>query len=325
MKKLIIGILLSILLLYLSVKGIDFKAVLEGFRTIDYVYVYPALLLILSLQVIRSVRWGILLSPLEKVSQFSLFSVTNVGFLAIVAIPARLGELARPYLITKKSSIKMSAALGTIFIERIFDSLTVFAVFLTALVLTPLPAWLVKSSILFLVLTLAIMAFMLLLLFRREACLRIINPVINRLPERFARIINDLIHHFIDGFQIMTDPKRLVAVTLLSILFWLVDILSIYLMLLAFNIHLPIIAVFVLLVILMIGIAIPAGPGFVGNWHFFCILGLSLYGIPRAEALSFAIIYHFLSMAVIILLGLIFLPFNRFTLADLKKTMNNQQ
>ncbi len=325
MKKLIIGILLSILLLYLSVKGIDFKAVLEGFRTIDYVYVYPALLLILSLQVIRSVRWGILLSPLEKVSQFSLFSVTNVGFLAIVAIPARLGELARPYLITKKSNIKMSAALGTIFIERIFDSLTVFAVFLTALVLTPLPAWLVKSSILFLVLTLAIMAFMLLLLFRREACLRIINPVINRLPERFARIINDLIHHFIDGFQIMTDPKRLVAVTLLSILFWLVDILSIYLMLLAFNIHLPIIAVFVLLVILMIGIAIPAGPGFVGNWHFFCILGLSLYGIPRAEALSFAIIYHFLSMAVIILLGLIFLPFNRFTLADLKKTMNNQQ
>jgi uncharacterized membrane protein YbhN (UPF0104 family) len=86
----------------------------------------------------------------------------------------------------------------------------------------------------------------------------------------------------------------------------------------AFGFSLPLVAAGVLLVILMIGIAIPAGPGFVGNWHFFCILGLSLYGIPKAEALSFAIVYHFLSIGIIVLLGLIFLPFNRFSLRDMK-------
>jgi uncharacterized protein (TIRG00374 family) len=150
------------------------------------------------------------------------------------------------------------------------------------------------------------------------------DPLICRLPHRFADKINELIHHFIDGFQIIADPKRLLKVAFLSVLFWSCDLLSIYLMLLAFNIHLPFVAACVILVILMIGIAIPAGPGFVGNWHFFCILGLALYGIPKAEALSFAIVYHFLSVGILILLGLVFLPFNRFHLADLKETGDRQ-
>ena len=186
------------------------------------------------------------------------------------------------------------------------------------LILTPLPPWLVRSSFLFLALTLCIVAFMLFTLFRREACLKILDPLVCRLPGRFGLKIMGLVRHFIDGFQIMTDPKRLLAVSILSVLFWLFDTLTIYLMFKTFHFQLPAVAAGVLLVILMIGIAIPAGPGFVGNWHFFCILGLSIYGIPKAEALSFAIIYHFLSIGVIVLLGLAFLPFNRFSIKDLK-------
>ena len=72
-------------------------------------------------------------------------------------------------------------------------------------------------------------------------------------------------------------------------------------------------------IILLIGIAIPTAPGFIGNWHYACIVGLTLFGIPRAEALSFAIIYHFLSIGIILILGHIFLPFNKFSLLELKR------
>lgn len=54
------------------------------------------------MQALRSYRWGVILQPMEKIDQLTLFSVTSVGFLAIVAIPARIGELARPFLISKK-------------------------------------------------------------------------------------------------------------------------------------------------------------------------------------------------------------------------------
>jgi uncharacterized protein (TIRG00374 family) len=252
------------------------------------------------------------------VGQFDLFSVTSVGFLAIASLPARLGEFARPYLITKKAPIGMSSALATIFIERVFDSLTVFFIFAVTMFLTPVPPWLIRSSAVFIILTLGVLGFMIFMLLKREACLKLLNPLICRLPYRFSIMADRLLHQFIDGFGMMAKPRLLAQVGLLSLSFWIIDGIAIYMMFMAFHLTLPFIAAFVIMVILMIGIAIPAGPGFVGNWHFFTILGLTLYGIPKTEAASFAIIYHFLSIGIVVLLGLLFLPANRFSLSDLK-------
>lgn len=318
-KKVIAGLALSALLVWLSIRGIEFRGVIDGFRTIRCGYVLPAVAAMFLMQLLRSIRWGLILRPIGKVDQLSLFSVTSVGFLAIIAIPARLGELARPYLITKKSRIPMSSALGTIFVERVLDSLTVLIIAVLALFFTPLPPWLIRSSVLFLLVTLGLAAVMIRVIVRREATLRILAPLIGRLPARYAGAVNRLIDHFIEGFRIVADPALLFSATLLSIVIWLVDVVAIYLLFLAFGLHLPVAAAFVLMIILIIGIAIPTAPGFIGNWHYFCILGLGLFGIPKTDALTFAIIYHALSIGIVILLGLIFLPFNRFSVSDLRR------
>ncbi len=318
-KKVIAGLALSALLIWLSIRGIEFRGVIDGFRTIRCGYVIPAVAAMFLMQLLRSIRWGLILRPIGKVDQLSLFSVTSVGFLAIIAIPARLGELARPYLITKKSRIPMSSALGTIFVERVLDSLTVLIIAVLALFFTPLPPWLIRSSVLFLLVTLGLAAVMILMIVRREATLRILTPLIGKLPARYAGAVNRLIDHFIEGFRIVADPALLFSATLLSIVIWLVDVVAIYLLFLAFGLHLPVAAAFVLMIILIIGIAIPTAPGFIGNWHYFCILGLGLFGIPKTDALTFAIIYHALSIGIVILLGLIFLPFNRFSVSDFRR------
>ncbi|OIP92553.1 MAG: hypothetical protein COS57_11035 [Syntrophobacterales bacterium CG03_land_8_20_14_0_80_58_14] len=318
-KKVIAGLALSALLVWLSIRGIEFRGVIDGFRTIRCWYLFPAVAAMFLMQLLRSIRWGVILRPIEKVDQLSLFSVTSVGFLAIIAIPARMGELARPYLITKKSRIPMSSALGTIFVERVLDSLTVLIIAVVALFFTALPPWLVRSSVLFLLVTLGLFAVMVRMMVRREATLRILAPLIGRLPVRYAGTVNRLIDHFIEGFRIVVDPALLLLVSLLSIVIWFVDVLAIYLLFLAFGLHLPVAAAFVLMIILIIGIAIPTAPGFIGNWHYFCILGLGLFGIPKTDALTFAIIYHALSIGIVILLGLIFLPFNRFSVSDLRR------
>jgi uncharacterized protein (TIRG00374 family) len=318
-KKVIVGLALSAGLVYLSIRGIHFPGVAEAFRTIRYGYLVPAVAVFFLMQFLRSYRWGLMLSPLAKVDQLSLFSVTSVGFLAIIAIPARLGELARPYLITKKSSLTMSSALGTIIAERVFDSLTVLFIAVFVLFFIPLPAWLVRSSILLLLLSIAFLSVMILMMLKREAALRVLAPLIGRLPERHGERMKRLVYHFIEGFRIMIDPVLLFSVTALSIIIWLIDVLAIHLLFLAFSFQLPVVAAFVIMIILIIGIAIPTAPGFIGNWHYFCILGLSLFNVPKTDALTFAIVYHFLSIAVVIVLGLAFLPFNRISLADLRK------
>ncbi len=318
-KKMIAGLALGALLVWLSLRGIEFQGLIDGFRTIRRGYILPALAVLLLMQILRSIRWGIILRPIAKVDQLSLFSVTSVGFLAITAFPARLGELARPYLITKKSPVPMSSALGTVFVERVLDSLTVLIIAVIALFFTPLPTWLIRSSTLLLLATVILSAMMILMIVRRETTLRVLAPLIARIPERYAERLHRLIDHFIAGFRIMVDPILLLWATFLSIVIWLIDVLAIYLLFLAFNLELSVTAAVVLMIVLIIGIAIPTGPGFIGNWHYFCVLGLGLFGIPKTDALTFAIVYHAISIGLIILLGLLFLPFNRFSFSDLRR------
>ncbi len=318
-KKLVAGILLGAVLVYLSVRGINFKDVADGLKTIRYGYVIAVLIILFLIQVLRSWRWGIILSPLEKVDQLSLFSVTSVGFLAIVAIPARLGELARPYLITNKSQIRITAAIGSIFVERVFDCLTVLLFFVFVLFFTPLPAWLINAGTVFLLITLSIFVAMIFMIIKRDMSLKALNSIFQKLPEKYIVKLNHLFHQFIDGFKIITDVKLLIILILLSTLIWLMDVTAIYFMFLASGFTLPIAAPFIVMIILMIGITIPTAPGFVGNWHYSCILGLSLFGIPKTDAFTFSVLFHFLSIGIVVILGLMFLPFNKFSLSDLKQ------
>jgi len=323
MKKIILGIVLSAVLVYLSLRGLQFQAVAEAIHGIRPSYVMLSLAMMFLMQVLRAIRWGGILKPIAYVDPFTLFSITNVGFLAVVAIPARLGELVRPLLISRKKDVPMAAALATIFVERILD---MFALLLMAVLVfpsIPLPSWLVRSASLIAIITMVAVACFILLIVRRNALKSAERWLPPSLRKRYAEKLHRLIDHFIDGFAVITDGKRLAWLFLLSLLVWIVDVLVIYALFLAFGYTLSPLAAFVLMFILIVGIAVPTAPGFVGNWHYACILALTLFGLAKADALSFAVVYHALAVGMTLVLGLIFLPCNRFPLKDLRSEKSN--
>ena len=324
-KKVILGILISIIsivLVYFSVRGINLEDAFVALKKIQFSYVVIFILLMILMQWLRSYRWGVILQPMEKINQLSLFSVTCVGFLAIASIPARIGELARPYLIAKRSTIKMSSALGTILVERVLDGFSVLTIALIVLFYIDLPSWMIISTVFVFSLTVVIICFILGLIWRREKALNIINKILSKFHGKLAHKIDDLIHHFIDGFQVITNIKSLLYLFFLSALVWVVDVLAIYMLLAAFGFNLPVIASFVVMIFLIVGIAVPTAPGYIGNWHLACVRGVMIFGLAEAEALSFAVVYHFLSMAIVIILGFTFLPFNKFSISDMKSQLN---
>jgi len=323
MKKAILGLLVSALLIYLSVKDTDFQRVIYGMTKMGYGYILPFLLIMLLMQALRAWRWGLILNPLEKIAYLPLFAITSAGFLAITALPARLGELARPYLVARKSAIRMSAAVGTIFVERILDGAAILTIASATAFFTILPAWLLKANVIFFIINLILFSVVFFALFRRPLLLKFLNFSLRILPEKWPKkwtdALNRLLHNFLDGFQVIGDGKRLFQILLLSLLIWLIDALAIYILFLAFNFQIPPVAAFVLMIILIIGIAIPTAPGFIGNWHFSCVLGLGLFGINKTDALTFAIIYHFLAVGLVVILGLGFFPSLKLSFADLRK------
>lgn len=313
-KNILIGSLLSVLFAYLSFRDISLRQIMAGTGTILDGHTVAAVGAMFAVQVLRSLRWGRILRPVEKIGVFSLFPITCVGFLATAAIPARVGELVRPYLIARKNQVNMAAALGTIFVERVCDSLAIFFLLAALFLFTPVPDWLFHAGIVLLALTLLLTAAMIAACIVKENILfRMIRFTLQWLPDSWVNKILRIVQQFVSGLKILIEPKELIQVLLYSLVIWSVNACAIYLLFLAFDFNLPPVASVILMAILIVGIAIPAGPGYIGNWHYSCLLGLSLYGVPKTDAFSFAVIYHFLSVGIIFFLGSIFLPFSGFS------------
>ena len=101
--------------------------------------------LLLGMTWFRSVRWRFLLRSIVDVPKIRVLAVSCVGFCAILLLPFRLGELARPYLLrTRKDERKdgaraltMTAATSSIVAERVIDGLFLSIVLAIVLVAVP--------------------------------------------------------------------------------------------------------------------------------------------------------------------------------------------
>jgi uncharacterized membrane protein YbhN (UPF0104 family) len=87
-----------------------------------------------------------------------------------------------------------------------------------------------------------------------------------------------------------------------------VGLLAIMILFFAFSFPLSLIAAFVLVIIVDLGLMIPSAPGFVGSFQFLFIIGLAIFGVGREQALSFSILSHALQLLFVAAPGLIFLP-----------------
>ena len=318
MKKLVLGIIISGIFVYLSMRGVEYKQLLKGFQNANYIFLIPAVVLFLSLSFLRSLRWGVILSPLEKIGQRKLFPITCIGFMAIALIPMRIGEVVRPYLISTKSRIPLTSSLATILVERVLDGITLLTILLFVILGSTVPDWLITVGQSFFITFIVLVLLMLFLRFRKDLAVRLLSPLLNKLPKKITGGIETLIGSFVEGFGIISDPKRLICAIFLSVVIWVFSALAIYFLYCFQGLQLPLLSAFVVLVVTVIGISLPTAPAFLGNFQFGCIMALLIFGVSKNEAFSFSMVFYVLGIGINILLGVVFLPFVTFSFKDIK-------
>ena len=74
---------------------------------------------------IRAFRWQYLLEPLGSATFANAFRATAVGFAASSVLPARAGEVIRPYFLSRHEPMSATGAFATIIVERLLDTITV--------------------------------------------------------------------------------------------------------------------------------------------------------------------------------------------------------
>lgn len=325
MKRVLLKTLLSLAIgasfVLLACRDIDWGQLQGALARVSHWHLAVYFLILSAIQVVRTLRWGLLLRPLGPIPVGRLFSSAAIGFAALMALPLRLGELARPMLIAERGRIRISAALASVVVERVIDSLLMAALLVVMLLVLghrggdeSLGQWAVGVAVLFLLLLGVLVYF----LCRREKSIglvrRLVRPISARLAERLASMTDA----FIDGLKVLPDWRLLTAFLLATLLYWVMTLAGMVYMFGAVPglERLGWLEGTTVLAVLCVGLMIPAGPGMIGNFHYFVKLGLGLFlGAELGPAaMAYAVVVHALQLGQQLLWGLAFLPFRRLAL-----------
>ncbi len=298
--------LLAGLLLYLALRGVDFRSVGGDLAGGHYLWIFPLLAVTILSHIIRAWRWRLFLHALPErgnngrpVSIRLAFSSLMIGYMANYAAP-RLGEIVRSGNLAVRAKLRFGGVLGTVVVERTLDVVMLGLGLLTVPlvlgsrtgVLGPLlvepvketlaavPLWLgIGSLVLTTVLVYAVVAY-----WRKHHRAR---------PESRLK---QLLDAFRDGFVSLTRTGRPASIIASTIAMWMCYVMMAFLPLVIFGMtdefNLGVFDAWGLMLLGSIGVVVPS-PGGIGSYHYITIQALVLlYGVPAAAAASYAIFTH---------------------------------
>lgn len=330
--KFLIGIGISLFFLVLLFRKIDFRQLLQVFKTLDYRYLLATVLVTFISYAFRAVRWHYLVLPQKKAAPRNLFMATIVCYMANNLLPARLGEFVRAYLLAEKENLEASAVFATLVLDRLCDGFTVLVILVITFFTVNLPPGmesvqkgLVTGGYVTLSLYLAVIVFLTFLKRRTMATLHLTGVVLKPFPAKLSEKIIPLLGSFISGIKLSANKKELFALIWSSALIWSTAVWPVDLLLKAFSIHLPITASMFILVFLVFAVMVPASPGYIGTYHAACMYGLMAFNVPKEQALSVAIVMHSVNFFPVILAGFLFLWKDGISFSSLGKYKPSQE
>lgn len=262
---------------------------------------------------LRALRWRVILEPIAHDIPFgALWRSTAVGMMVNNVFPARAGELARAYALTREDKrVNFAAAFASLAVDRIFDAVTVVILLVTALIFSDFPpdttiggqpinrvamgTGLIAVGALAGVVAMAMFP---------GLVVRIWDGVVGRIAPRFVERGRRLLESFMSGLGALRSPVRFAKVLGWALVMWLVNGLSFWIGFLAVGIDAPYTAALFLMGVIAISVAIPSSPGFFGVFEAAALAGLTLYGVKSDLAVSWALGFHLLAFLPITFIGL---------------------
>jgi uncharacterized protein (TIRG00374 family) len=311
---------LTVGLLWLFLKDVDLKSMWRSILHAHPGYIVAAIVVTMQTYVFRAIRWRVLLEPVGPTRFRTAFRTTVIGFAALFLLPARLGEVLRPYLLARQDGLKATSTFATVIVERLLDVVTVLALFAVAIPFAGVEVGRdVKAAGLMAGGGAAVGLIALFVLAGHPERLgRWAGALGKRLPARFASALASLVQTFAEGLRVMRSPAHFGLAMVWSFPLWFCIALDIWLTTLAFDLTLSVVGSFLVMGYLTVGVSIPT-PGGTGSFHYFYQLAMtSLFAANETVAAAAALVLHAVSFIPVTILGLVFMWQDGLTLAGLK-------
>jgi glycosyltransferase 2 family protein len=291
MKKhiyIVLGFAISIILLYFALKGVHFSEIWSTLRKTSLALAFTPLIFIGLAISICSFRWSRVAGTTVRFKE--AFVALLIGMFVNNVLPARLGEVARGYVLSRKKKLSLTYALSTVLLDRFFDLTGLLLITLIFFPRASLPPT-VSKGIYFVIGVLVICVILFILLSRESFAnhlskrfLTIERPVLSRLTKRLLEVQENL--------KRIGSPLTILFFVVMSFCSWLSMSVALYLVIRALGISVPFACVPFVCALLNLAISIPSSPGYVGLYQFLIVYLLSIFGVSRSQGLTVSILYH---------------------------------
>jgi hypothetical protein len=321
--QLAVGILLSAVFLWLAVRGEDWLAIREHAGRADWRFL--ALMSVAGIYAlyVRCQRWRLMLERAAKRPQpmKPIFSASAIGFMANMVLPFRVGEFARPYLVSRHTDVSLSIALASVILERILDLMVLFAFGVWIVVTSNVPPKLVLLTWIAGGCVTALFAGILVVHFNRKRLLPVIDRVWLALPSGLGARITHVEHEFLDALAIVAEGRVLALVVAWSFYVWLTIAVTFALGFHALGIDVPFVAGGITVTtVVALAVSVPGAPGFIGPFEWGCKIALEqIFGVAGAGALAYSFVVHAVQWATQVVVGLVYLVREGLSLTELER------
>ncbi|MBN1399380.1 MAG: flippase-like domain-containing protein [Anaerolineae bacterium] len=304
--RLIIGILISLLFLYLAVRNLQWDELWQLFRQARYVYLLPALLLLVLINWTRAYRWRLLMYPDTHLALARVYRFVNIGYFFNNILPAKAGEVVRAYLVGRLIEGGIGQALSTLLIERLLDVLTVVLLLVTLIPFVELPAWAVRGGLLFGMGAIAGTTVLIVLSRFGDRGVNWVWRIIGRIPIVGHAKLKTALQNLVNGFGVLTRGQLLPGIAASSVLIWLGYATFNYTLMAAFRMtYLPFTAAALVLCATGFSMVIPSSPGAMGVFEWAAVQALAVYGVAESPAFGYALGLHVYTNIALIVFGLV--------------------
>ncbi len=295
----VFGLVISVAAIWMAFRGIDLArtaSLIGAVQLGPLVIVGLAMLLQLS---IRALRWSLLLpdGPNGRVRPRRLVPVVLVGYLGNAVLPARLGDPIRAVLVGQREDIAISAAFGSVVLERAIDTLTLALVAAPAAALAGAPDWFVRVALL-----VAVFSGTVVLATQTPWPSRIIGSAAARVGQPWSPWVQRG-DRFVQAMDRRGHGRALAAAGALSIVTWLLDGTVFWASARALGIDLPPVGAMFISGITVLGTAIPSAPGYVGTFELAASSAAQAMGVAPEAALGLAILVHAITLVPLAIAG----------------------
>jgi glycosyltransferase 2 family protein len=223
-------------------------------------------------------------------------------------LPLRAGDFVRVFAFRSQLQLNAVRLIGSMFVERLVDLLTLLSIFFVTLRMMPVGAfepWLVEGAK-----TLAavvVVAIAVVLLFSRQVHLLMLWFADREVMQRWklGPRLRSLADQMVEVVDVTKNWMVSVQVLLLSYAAWFFEGLMFWAVARSLGLTTAAISNWFAMAVCTLSTLVPGTPGYVGTFHYFAKESQQAFGCSADDAAAYALVVHFVLWFPVTVVGLI--------------------